>query len=111
MEDGMSDYAQYPFQALETVGRELADIRDRIGSKSTTAFEVQGLAADQTQISAALDHFRSEWAPSVQKVAENIGGFGDLSTQIGAMSAQFDKELARSLSPGGRGSHPGSRTQ
>ena len=107
----MSDYAQYPFQALETVGRDLADIRDRIGSKSTNAFEVHGLAADQARIGAALEHFRTEWEASVKKLAENIGGFGDLSAQIGAMSAQFDDELARSLSPGSQSSHTGSRAQ
>ena len=107
----MSDYAQYPFQALETVGRDLADIRDRIGSKSTNAFEVHGLAADQARIGAALDHFRSEWAASVKKLAENIGGFGDLSVQIGAMSEQFDDDLARAMRPGARGGHLGSRVQ
>jgi hypothetical protein len=109
MDDGMSDYAQYPFQALETVGRDLANIRDRIGSKSTNAFDVHGLAADQAGIGAALDHFRSEWAASLKKLAENIGGFGDLSAQIGAMSEQFDDGLARSMSPGGRGAHLGGR--
>jgi hypothetical protein len=105
----MSDYAQYPFQALATVGRDLVDIRDRIGSASKNAFEVRGLAADQARISSALDHFRDEWAASVQKLAENIGGFGELSAQIGAASGQFDDELARSMSPGRRVSHSGSR--
>jgi hypothetical protein len=111
MDECMSDYAQYPFQALATVGRDLVEIRDRIGSEAKNAFEVHGLAADQARISSSLDHFRSEWAASVQKLAENVGGFGDLSVQIGATSAQFDDDLARSLSPGGRGSHPAGRAR
>lgn len=109
MDDGMSDYAQYPFEALATVGRDLGDIRERIGSESKNAFEVRGLAADQARIGSALDHFRNDWAASVQKLAANIGGFGDLSAQIGFLSARFDEELARSLSPGDPVSHPESR--
>ena len=96
----MSDYAQYPFAALQSVGGELATISERIGSTSGDAFRTKGLAADQASISAALDHFRSEWQASLQKLGENIGGFGDTSAQIGALSAQFDEELSRAMTTG-----------
>ncbi len=99
----MSDFVQYPFQALQDVGRAVAGISERIASGSTNAFEIGGLDFDQARIGAALDHFRSEWEASLQKLGENIGGFGAISTQLGAISASFDRELATSLNPGGQG--------
>ncbi len=105
----MSDFVQYPFQALQDVGRAVAGISERIASGSTNAFEVNGLGADQDRISAALDHFRQEWAASLKKLGENIGGLGDVSTQIGRMSGEFDGALSRALSPGGAAGTGGSR--
>lgn len=97
----MSDFAQYPFLTLQAVGSNLGEIAEQIGSGCRDAFEVSGLAADQARISAALDGFRSEWEASMTRLGDNIGGFGDTSTQIGGLSGQFDTELARSLSPDG----------
>src|ERR1700710_454092 len=97
----MSDFAQYPFQALQEVGRAGAGISEEIGSNSRNAFQVDGLTVDQDRISAALDHFRDAWEASLKKLGENIGGLGEISTQIGTMSAEFDGALAQALSPGG----------
>ncbi|MET3805634.1 hypothetical protein ABIB25_002638 [Nakamurella sp. UYEF19] len=103
----MSDFAQYPYEALQAVGSNLTTISDQIGSKSKNAFEILGFTADQDRINSALGHFRSEWEASVKKLGENIGGFGDTSTQIGSMSAQFDAQLASSMQPGGTGGSGG----
>lgn len=97
----MTDFAQYPFQALQAVGSSLTTISEQISSQSKNAFEVLGLTPDQSRIDEALGHFRSEWEASLKKLGENIGGFGDTSTQIGTMSGQFDAELATALQPGG----------
>jgi hypothetical protein len=102
----MSDYAQYPYEALQAVGTNLADIADRIGSSSKDAFEIAGFTTDQDRINQALADFRDEWKESVQKLGENIGGFGDISRQIGTMTAEFDAELARSMRPAA-GAAPG----
>ena len=105
----MSDFAQYPYTALQSVGSNLGNISDQIGSKSKNAFEVDGFTQDQSRINDALGHFRSEWEASVKKLGDNIGGFGDTSTQIGAMAAQTDTELAKAMRPGGSGAaHGGS---
>lgn len=96
----MSDFAQYPHQALRAVGSSLGDIADQIGSSRRNAFEVMGLAHDQDRIRSALDRFRGEWEASVAKLGDNIGGLGETSTQIGDLSGQFDAELAASMSPG-----------
>lgn len=97
----MSDFAQYPFEELQAVGRSLTAIAEQISGQSKLAFEVEGLTADQARIAEALGHFRSEWQASLNKLGENIGSFGDMSTQIGTMSGQFDAELATMLRPGG----------
>jgi hypothetical protein len=102
----MSEYAQYPYEALQSVGSNLADISDQIGSKSKNAFEILGLTADQDRINGALGHFRSEWEASVKKLGENIGGFGETSTQIGTLAAQTDSGLATAMNPGGSGAGP-----
>jgi len=101
----MSEYAQYPYEALQAVDGNLAGISEQLGSKSKGAFEIIGFTQDQDRINSALGDFRSEWEQSVKKLGENIGGLGDISTQIGTMVAQFDAELAKSMNPGGaRGS-------
>ena len=100
-------FAQYPYAALQTVGTNLGEISEQIGSKSKGAFEIIGLTEDQSRINDALGHFRSEWEASVKKLGENIGGFGDLSTQIGTIAAQTDEELAKAMRPGGSGSGGG----
>lgn len=99
----MSDFAQYPHQVLQRIGTEVKRISDLIESRSASAFEVGGLDFDQARIGAALDHFRGEWEASLRKLGENIGGFGVISTQLGAISASFDRELATSLNPAGQG--------
>ena len=96
----MSDFAQYPYEALQAVGSQLSNISEQISSKSRNAFEVAGFTPDQARINEAVSHFRSEWEASLRKLGENIGGFGDISTQIGTMSGQFDAALAKSLRPG-----------
>ncbi len=97
----MSEYAQYPYEALQSVGSNLGNISDQIGSKSKNAFEILGLTSDQDRINSALGHFRSEWEASVKKLGENIGGFGQTSTQIGTLAAETDTGLAQAMSPGG----------
>lgn len=97
----MSDYAQYPYEALKSVGSNLANISDQIGSKSKNAFEISGLTSDQDRINSALGHFRSEWEASVKKLGDNIGGLGQTSTQIGTLAAATDTGLARAMNPGG----------
>ena len=99
-------FAQYPYAALQAVGTNLGGISEQIGSKSKGAFEILGFTEDQSRINDALGHFRSEWEASVKKLGENIGGFGDLSTQIGIIAAQTDEELARAMRPGGSGGGP-----
>lgn len=96
----MTDFAQYPYQALQTVGSSLTTISEQISTQSKNAFEVLGFTPDQSRINDALGHFRSEWEASLKKLGENIGGFGETSTQIGTMSAEFDAQLATSLRPG-----------
>ena len=96
----MSDFAQYPYETLQAVGSRLAMISDQISSKSRNAFEVDGMTPDQDRIGSALSSFRTEWEASLKKLGENIGGFGETSTQIGAMSGEFDAELARAMDPG-----------
>lgn len=103
----MTDYAQYPFEALQAVGSSLTTISEQISSQSKNAFEVLGFTPDQARIDEALGNFRSEWEASLTKLGENIGGFGDTSTQIGTMSGQFDAQLATSLRPGGSPSSAG----
>ena len=104
----MSDFAQYPYEALQAVGTSLTTISEQISAKSKNAFEVLGFTADQSRINDALDHFRSEWEASLKKLGENIGGFGDISAQIGTMSGQFDAALAAGMRPAGASaaSHP-----
>ena len=102
----MTDYAQYPYEALQAVGSNLTTISEQISSQSKNAFEVLGFTADQSRINDALGHFRSEWEASLNKLGENIGGFGDTSTQIGTMSGEFDAQLASSMNPGGGSSGP-----
>lgn len=99
----MTDYAQYPYEALQAVGSSLTTISEQISTKSKNAFEVLGFTPDQSRINEALGHFRSEWEASLTKLGENIGGFGDTSTQIGTMSGEFDATLASSMKPGGSG--------
>jgi hypothetical protein len=105
----MSDFAQYPYEALQAVGGNLTDISEQIGSKSRNAFEIIGFTSDQDRINSALDHFRSEWEASVKKLGDNIGGFGDTSTQIGTMAGQTDAELAEAMSQGRSGGSAGQR--
>ena len=102
----MTDFAQYPYEALRAVGSSLTTISEQIATKSKNAFEVLGFTSDQSRINDALGHFRSEWEASLTKLGENIGGFGDTSTQIGTMSGQFDATLAASLKPGGTAAGP-----
>jgi hypothetical protein len=97
----MSDFAQYPYEALEAVGSNLSAISEKLGDNTRSAFEIIGLSADQDRIYSALGNFQREWEASVTKLGENIGSFGDTSTQIGVMAGQFDAEVARSMSPGG----------
>lgn len=99
----MTDFAQYPYAALQAVGTSLGTISEQIGSKSKNAFEVEGFTSDQSRINDALGDFRSEWEASVKKLGDNIGGFGETSTQIGTIAAQTDVELAKAMSPGGSG--------
>ena len=104
----MSDFAQYPYEVLEAVGSQLTGISDQVSATSKNAFEIGGLTSDQARISEALDDFRHEWEASLTKLGENIGGFGDTSTQIGTLSGQFDNELGRSMRVGGAGGTGGS---
>lgn len=97
----MTDFAQYPYEALQAVGSSLTTISEQISTQSKNAFEVLGFTPDQSRIDEALGHFRSEWEASLTKLGENIGGFGDTSTQIGTVSGQFDAALAASMKPGG----------
>jgi len=103
----MSEFAQYPYQALQAVGSNLTGISDQLGSKAKDAFQIAGFTQDQDRINQALGDFQSEWEQSVNKLGENIGGFGDISNRIGTMAAQFDAELAKSMNPGGRGGSAG----
>ncbi|SDO77633.1 hypothetical protein SAMN04515671_1965 [Nakamurella panacisegetis] len=99
-------HAQYPYAALQSVGANLRGISEQIGSKSKGAFDIAGLTQDQSRINDAIGHFRSEWEASVKKLGENIGGFGELSTQIGTIAAQTDEELAKAMRPGGSAGGP-----
>ena len=101
----MSDFAQYPYELLVGVGTNLQTISDQIGKDSKNAFEIIGFTPDQDRINHALGDYREEWEQSIKKLGDNIGGFGQLSTQIGTMTQQFDAELGKTLRPGG-GSAP-----
>jgi hypothetical protein len=96
----VTDFARYPYEVLQAVGSSLTTISEQISAKTRSAFEVLGFTPDQSRIDEALGHFRREWEASLNKLGENIGGFGDTSTQIGAMSGQFDAALAASMKPG-----------
>ncbi len=97
----VTEFVQYPYEALQAVGSSLSSISDQVSTESRNAFEVTGFTPDQDRINGALDHFRSEWQASLVKLGENISGFGELSASIGSMSGQFDNQLASSMSPGG----------
>lgn len=104
----MTDFAQYPYEALQAVGTGLTTISEQISTSSRNAFEVVGFTPDQSRIDEALGHFRTEWEASLNKLGENIGGFGDTSTQIGTMIGQFDATLAASMKPGSAPAGPSS---
>lgn len=99
----MTAYAKYPYATLLSVGGKLGTISDQLDTKDKGASDVNGLSGDQQSISDGIGDFRDEWGESIRKLKENIGGFGELSTQIGTMVGDADHELAKAMRPGDSG--------
>ncbi|MTD15257.1 hypothetical protein GIS00_15045 [Nakamurella sp. YIM 132087] len=96
----MTDYAKYPYATLQSLGSNLTGISETVSSSSKGSYDVSGLSGDQGDISNALGDFRDEWEASVDKLGESIGGYGELTTQIGDMSQGLDQALADAMNPG-----------
>lgn len=93
------DYAKYPYATLLSIGGKLTGVKDSLDTGDRGAKDVDGLSDDQSDINGKIGDFRGEWEASVNKLKENIGGFGELSTGIGDMVSQFDAEIAKALKP------------
>jgi len=102
-------YAKYPYATLLSVGGQLGTISEQLDSKDKGASSVDGLSGDQQSIADGIGDFRDEWGESIKKLKENIGNFGELSTQIGTMVASADTELAKAMSTSGSGPSPAPR--
>lgn len=97
----MTVYAQYPYATLLSVGGTLGTIADQLAANDKGASDVHGLSGDQQSIADGIGDFRDEWGESIRQLKENIGTFGELSTQIGTMVGNTDAELAKAMQPGG----------
>jgi hypothetical protein len=96
----MTAYAKYPYATLLSVGKQLTTISDQLDSHDKGASTVHGLSDDQQAIADGIGDFRDEWGESIKKLQENIGTFGELSTQIGTMVGDADAELGKAMRPG-----------
>lgn len=96
----MSDsYVKYPYATLSWIGTALTSVQSDLGHHDHAAYSVDGLSDHQSKIRSAIGDFRDEWKYSVDKLGENIGNFGQISSQIGAMVGQFDEKAAEALRP------------
>ena len=96
----MSDsYVQFPYATLSWIGTALTSVHAGLGHHDHAAYSVDGLSHHQSRIHGAIDSFRDEWKYSVDRLGENIGTFGQLSSQIGTMVGQFDEQAAEALRP------------
>ena len=98
----MTVYAQYPYATLLSVGGTLGTIADQLAAND------KGAIIYQLHVKSFFDanddgigDFRDEWGESIRQLKENIGTFGELSTQIGTMVGNTDAELAKAMQPGG----------
>lgn len=88
--------AQYPYQTLQSVGSKLTGIQQNI-KDGKGVHVVNGLGADQGDISSSLGDFKDEWDQSARKIVENIGDSGKVTTQVAGMAQQTDDGLAKGL--------------
>jgi hypothetical protein len=96
----MSDsYVQFPYTTLNWIGQALTSVHSDLGHHDHAAYSVDGLSDHQSHIHSAIDGFRNEWKYSVDKLGENIGSFGELSSQIGTMVGQFDEKAGEAMRP------------
>lgn len=95
-----SSYAKYPYDTLKDIGTKLDGVHKTV-QKGHSIHYVDGLHGDQHDLSDAINGFRGEWKASADKLVENIGDTGTLSTQLGSTAQQIDEQLAKALKPGG----------
>lgn len=95
-----SSFARYPYETLKDIGSKLGGVHKTV-QKGHSIHHVEGLSGDQHDLDSAISGYRSEWKPSADKLVENIGSTGTLSTQIGTTAEQIDQQLAKALKPGG----------
>lgn len=96
-----SPFARYPYETLKDIGSKLGGVHKTV-QKGHSIHHVEGLHHDdQGDLISAISGYRSEWKPSADKLVENIGSTGTLSTQIGTTAEQIDQQLAKALKPGG----------
>lgn len=93
-------YVQFPYSTLSWIGESLTSVQQDLGHHDHGAYSVDGLSAHQSRIHSAVDGFRDEWKESVQKLGQNIGSFGRISSQIGQLVGEFDEQAAKALRPG-----------
>ncbi|MDQ6657692.1 MAG: hypothetical protein M3Z00_05640 [Actinomycetota bacterium] len=94
-----SSYAKYPYETLMEIGSKLHGVHQTV-QKGHSIHYVDGLHGDQHDLSDAISGFRSEWRASADKLVQNIGATGTLSTQLGTTAQQIDEQLAKALHPG-----------
>jgi hypothetical protein len=95
-------YVQFPYEVLSQLGADLDDLGSRLGEKEHGARHCDGLGSDgQDRIQDEIEHFRSEWKTSIDRLVEDIGKWGGLSKAIGDMVQQFDADAAKALAPPG----------
>ena len=73
----MTTKSQYPIDVLLSAGTKVTTVSTTLGGEKASAYPADGLGADQSRITGAIDGFRDEWSASVDKLMESIGGFGN----------------------------------
>lgn len=93
-----SDYARIPIAELYTIGRTLTGVKTELDGVEGALTNLRGVDdVHGLKVQNAVDSFFTEWKTSRRTLLENVGGLGDVSTQIAETTDQFDTEVASSL--------------
>ncbi len=111
-----SDNVQIPKAQLHSIGTNLNSVKSDMEGVENAIIHLGGVdSVHGSKIQASVASFFEEWKTSRRTLMDNIGGLGDVSTQIAEVTEEFDSEVASGLTDfanklrsGGEGSGSGS---
>lgn len=96
---GSSDYIQVPIHELATISSKLSIVKGDVESTEPLAEGLDG--SDKihgARIVNAVERFFDDWKRSRQRLLENVGILGEVSSGIATATSDFDNETASQLS-------------